>query len=1313
MSIPVINLASLDGSDGFRIQNLDEYSGVGVSNAGDLNGDGFDDVVVGAPGSGRDYDFDGSAYVVFGKVSGFESTFDVRTLDGSNGFLFKGDRDGSTGASISGGGDINGDGYEDLIVGAPLGGANYSQPEGASYVIFGKASGFSASIDGEQLNGTDGFVLDGASDGDLAGRVSHAGDVNGDGFDDVIVGAPWADPNGDKSGSSYVIFGKASGFEARLNLANLVGNNGFSLDGFAALDFLGSAVRSAGDVNGDGFDDVSIIAPGTDANGVDSGSSYVVFGKASGFSATFDLSDLDGSNGFRLDGKTGDDQSSIRFGPVNKAGDIDGDGIDDVIVAALRIDSNGSSFGECYVVFGKTSGFDATLDLSSLNGVNGFRLEGAGGFGVSVSAAGDVNGDGVDDLIVGASSADSNGASAGSSYVMFGRTSAFEAAINIEDLELGEGVRLDGAGAHDRSGSSVSGAGDVNGDGFEDLMVNTYFYSFGGGYTGAAYVIFGSDHLTGMNAISGTDGDDVLTGTSADDRFEAGRGNDVLIGGGGQDIFQAGDGNDVIQVPDANFHFAGGGLGDNTLKLTGNKMTLALADFDKKTDDIETVDLTGDGNNLFVIDNPREMNRTLTILGDAGDRVAGITPDWVDEGLQGDFHVYTFSNDAYSEFTLRVEADVTRVEPLDLSDIENSKIFRLNGEEQYRGFLMQVSNAGDVNGDGFDDVIVGAPWADPNGDRSGASYVVFGKASGFDAPLNLSSLDGDNGFQLTGIKYSYSGHSVSSAGDVNGDGFDDVVIGAEGEDLNGFDSGASYIVFGKASGFDASIKLFGLNGNNGFTLRGESNGDHLGNSVSSAGDVNGDGFDDLIVGAYRADTNGYDSGASYIVFGKASGFAAELDLSSLDGSNGFRIDGENTFGNLGESVSSAGDVNGDGFADMIVDDWIVFGKASGFSATLDLSGLDGSNGFGMKDLSRTNSYGKLTGDAGDVNGDGFDDVLIQEGFYKSYGSDPDSMYVVFGKASGFDATVDLSLLDGNNGFRVDDVPFTRGSDPAVSDVGDVNGDGFDDIIIGAPESGLGGAFKGGSYVMFGKASGFDAVTNLGYLDDGIAGFSITDEVTGYDFGSSVSGAGDVNGDGIDDLIIAVPYGAKGGSSYILFGSSDIGHGGSGGGLPVIPGTPDDDVLRGTSIAEIFEAGEGNDILIGHGGADVFHGGAGVEQIKVPDLNFASIDGGIGNDILHLDGKDLNLDLTLMGDKIHGIETICLYGRGDNTLALTADSVLDLSNTSNTLKLHGNAGDRVTMLDDDWADGGVKGFYHTYTNDDAVLLVGANLAIDFV
>ena len=137
-------------------------------------------------------------------------------------------------------------------------------------------------------------------------------------------------------------------------------------------------------------------------------------------------------------------------------------------------------------------------------------------------------------------------------------------------------------------------------------------------------------------------------------------------------------------------------------------------------------------------------------------------------------------------------------------------------------------------------------------------------------------------------------------------------------------------------------------------------------------------------------------------------------------------------------------------------------------------------------------------------------------------------------------------------------------------------------------------------------------------------------------------------------------------------------------------------------------------MIGRGGADAFHGDAGDDYIQAADLGFGLVDGGGGNDVLHTDGKDLNLDLANFGDKIRGIETICLYGRGDNTLTLTAEGLLNLSDTTNILRVNGNAGDHITVIDDGWVDKGSRGqgYYHVYSNDDAVLLVGMNVTVDF-
>ena len=427
----VIELSSLDGTNGFKLDGevAGDRSGRSVSAAGDVNGDGIADLIVGAyqaDPSGRSKA--GRSYVVFGHSGSWSSSTELSSLDGSNGFKLDGEVAGDeSGNSISAAGDINGDGVADLIVGANLANPPGRSLAGRSYVVFGHNGTWPSSIELSGLDGTNGFELDGEAAGDYSGySVGAAGDINGDGIADLIVGAYYADPLGrSQAGQSYVIFGHNGTWPSPIELSGLDGNNGFKLNGEAASDWSGYSVNAAGDINGDGIVDLIVGARYADPPGrSQAGRSYVVFGHNGTWPSSIELSSLDGSNGFKLDGESADDESG---NSVSAAGDINGDGVADLIVGAYHADPSGrSNAGRSYVIFGHDGIWSNFVDLLNLDGSNGFKLDGevADDYsGYSVSAAGDINDDGIADLVVGAYQADPSGRSkAGRSYVIFGRS---------------------------------------------------------------------------------------------------------------------------------------------------------------------------------------------------------------------------------------------------------------------------------------------------------------------------------------------------------------------------------------------------------------------------------------------------------------------------------------------------------------------------------------------------------------------------------------------------------------------------------------------------------------------------------------------------------------------------------------------------------------------------------------------------------------------------------------------------------------------------------------------------------------------------
>jgi hypothetical protein len=363
-----------------------------------VDGDGLDDLLIGALGNDDGGAGSGMAALVLGASLGADRSIDLADAD----YTFFGDEGDYAGYVVSGAGDVDGDGLDDILIAAHH--YTHGEPEGKVYLVLGASLGSDGLI---YLSDAD-YAFIGQDSGDGAGyAISSAGDVDGDGLDDILIGSPYADDAGTESGKAHLVLGASLGADAEIDLADA----DYIFLGEAQEDSAGYPVSGAGDVDGDGLDDILIGADHNDDGEANAGKVYLVLGASLGADVEIDLAAADYAF-------LGEISGDVTPSSLSAAGDVDGDGLDDILIGAFKSDDGGSSSGKAYLVLGSSLGTDAVIGLADADAA--FLGEGSGDYvGHSVSTAGDVNGDGLDDLLIGAYGNGDGGYMAGKVYLLF------------------------------------------------------------------------------------------------------------------------------------------------------------------------------------------------------------------------------------------------------------------------------------------------------------------------------------------------------------------------------------------------------------------------------------------------------------------------------------------------------------------------------------------------------------------------------------------------------------------------------------------------------------------------------------------------------------------------------------------------------------------------------------------------------------------------------------------------------------------------------------------------------------------------------
>ena len=831
---------TVDPTFAWLVEGNQANSGFGfsVSTAGDVNGDGFADVIVGAPAFDNVQEDEGRAFVYLGSEGGLSSSP-----------AWTGENDNSAaefGNSVSTAGDVNNDGYDDVIVGA-RGFSNVQMQEGQAYLYLGSSSGLASSPAWmtAETNGEEDFI---------AYSVSTAGDVNGDDYDDVIVGGFGVDNGELDEGRAYVYLGSATGLAA---------SPAWTVESDQESAFLGVSVSTAGDVNGDGYDDVIVGASAYDNGQLNEGRAFVYLGSGSGL-ATSPAWTAESNN------------TEARFGfVVATAGDVNGDSYDDVLVGTPVLDNGQLDEGRVYLYLGSASGLASTPAWTMESNQAGAW------FGHAVRTAGDVNADGYDDFIVGARLFDNDEGSIGRIFLFLGSdTGPSTSPIWIDDNPWDPKLQI-------FFGAAAATAGDVNDDGYDDVIVGPWGYSNDQFMEGAALVYMGAPSFGNVlyesRITDGTGGVPAST-LDAQDNF-------------GEALASLGDldGDGIVDL-------AVGAAYDDDGGAERGAVYVLFLERDGTASSLQKISDTA-GGFTGTLDDADLFGAAVANIGDLDDD--GVTdlavgaPDDDDGGTnRGAVWILLLNDDG----TVKAHQKISDTDGAFSGVLDNSDEFGIS-----------VEGLGDLDDDGVEDLAVGAYGDGDGGLRRGAVWILFLNTDGTVAShQKISDFAGNFGGTLANDDE--FGRALAEVGDLDGDGVVDLVVAAAQDSQTMFQAGALWVLFLTSSGsVSSSTKITEAIAGFGGDLHIQ---DQFGISLADLGDVGGPGVRDLAVGAYGEDESGTDAGAVWILSLDATGnVAGHQRISDMVGSFAPDLAASDRFG---LSVASLGDLDQDGRDDLAV-----------------------------------------------------------------------------------------------------------------------------------------------------------------------------------------------------------------------------------------------------------------------------------------------------------------------------------------------------------------------------------------------------------